>query len=354
MRFFILIPFLFFVTGCPTQESFPELNLEGIFSSVGLEGISINSLDQFEGKTYAATDSGLFKTTVGISNTWISLGLEAKNVIDIVFLAKQKLLAAIRLQVINEGKPTLFFSEDGGQSWHPQVNNYGGESGEYTFVSSLESFSKPSDTLFAHSADRTIAKSVNGGKQWEIVVGRWDNFGGSSQTVYINPFYQQTIWATGASALGEPYILKSNDSGKTWSNLSVLKNIEAICYDVITSQNEENVVLAGLGAGFEQALIIRRSTDGGDNWSTVFEGINTLTLTQSARNPEIIYASGQDASGSLFFIATNNFGDTWETVEFEEGPTQIQVNDMISVLKNGKEVLYFGTNKGVYSYTLEN
>lgn len=62
-------------------------------------------------------------------------------------------------------------------------------------------------------------------------------------------------------------------------------------------------------------------------------------MTHSPRNLLIIYASGSNTTGKLFVLVSADFGDTWQTIEMEDGPTGI------------REVLYFGTNNGVYSYT---
>ena len=292
-----------------SEPSVVDISFEGIFSKAGLDGIAVNTLNHFEGNMYAATDNGLYRRPEVSENLfWSSLGLQKQNVLQVAFLPETTLLAAIGLNFINEGEPTLFLSHDDGQNWQPWVNNYGGETGEYTFVASLVTPSKPSDTLFALGADRTVVRSLDGGKTWGVLTGQWDNFGGSSQSVYINSFQKEIIWAVGASALGTPYILKSADYGESWMSLDVLENIEAVCYDVITHPKEQSHILAGLGGGFDQALVIRKSTDGGANW---------------------------------------------ETVEFGDSPAQMQVNDMVSVLENGKEVLYFATNQGVYSYAFE-
>ncbi|MDZ7704111.1 MAG: hypothetical protein U5L04_06465 [Trueperaceae bacterium] len=52
-------------------------------------------------------------------------------------------------------------------------------------------------------------------------------------------------------------------------------------------------------------------------------------------------------------MVSSDFGESWQTVEYEDGPTGIRVNDMVSLEVNGREVLYFGTNQGVYSYWFE-
>ena len=357
MRFVIPIILFILFGGCGTDSDpgSAKISLEGSFAQAGLPGLKVNTFNQFEGNVYVATDGGLYRTQLGNKEkSWESLGLIEENVADIVFLPQGELMVAISLIFINDGEPTLFLSKDEGQSWQTWVNNYGGETGEYTFISSLATPTTPSDTIFAHGADRTVARSVDGGQLWELVTGRWDNFGGASRSVYINASQQETIWISGATALGQPYILKSKNNGESWDDLNILENVEAICFDIITPLNNRNVVLAGLGSGFAQALVIRKSTDGGQTWGTVFEGINTFTLAQSPKDDRVVYASGVNARGQLFFIASNDFGDSWQTVEFEGGPTQIRVNDMVSVLQNGKEVLYFGTNKGVYSFTFEN
>jgi len=128
--------------------------------------------------------------------------------------------------------------------------------------------------------------------------------------------------------------------------LTVLKNTEDTIHDLLINPNSSDQVIIGLGG-------ILKTTDNGESWEAAFNEAAIYTFAHSARNPEIVYASGVNARGQLFFIASGDFGDTWQTVEFESGPTQIRVNDMVSVLENGNEVLYFGTNKGVYSYTFE-
>ncbi|MEX0660899.1 MAG: hypothetical protein WEA58_06595 [Balneolaceae bacterium] len=146
-------------------------------------------------------------------------------------------------------------------------------------------------------------------------------------------------------------MLYRSNNGETWERITILGNeegtVEATVYDVtISSQNPEHV-LAGLG-------IIRKSTNNGETWTTVYNEAGIYTFTRSAGNPEVVYGSGENANGRLVFVASNDFGDTWEMVEFEENvSTGLRVNDMVSVLQDGEEVLYFATNKGLYSYRFE-
>lgn len=122
---------------------------------------------------------------------------------------------------------------------------------------------------------------------------------------------------------------------------------------VIINQKNAKYLLIGLSGSFMEANVIRKSTDSGETWDTVLEGNGIYTFTQSALDPEIVYASGRNQEGHLFFLASNNFGDTWQTLEHPESPSNIYVNDMVSIMEDNQEVIYLGTNKGLYSFTVD-
>jgi photosystem II stability/assembly factor-like uncharacterized protein len=356
MRFVIPIILFILFGGCGTgsDPGSAKISLEGSFVQAGLPGLEVNTLTRFEGNLYAGTDSGLYRGPEASENLlWTSLGLQRQDVLKVVFLQGGKLLAAIRISDFSGSIPSMFLSADDGQSWQVWVNNYGGETGEYTWVESLAATLAPSDTLFARVSGTTVARSINGGQEWHIVNGDWNLWGGAAVLVYSDPHQQGRIFAGGVNAFSSPYLLRSADYGENWTTLSVLENIEAVCYDVLTHPAKSTHILAGLGGAFDQALLIRKSTNGGTDWNTVHQGIITLTLTSSERNPAVVYASGINREGSLFFLASGDFGDTWQTVEYPESPADIQVNDMVSVTEDGREVLYLGTNKGIYSYRFE-
>ncbi len=350
---FVLIGTL--LVSCVTDSSSNQaITFDGSWETSGLSETTINNLSTFEGFMYAATDSGLYKKSLDDKqNTWASLGLEAQEVINTVFLRDDKLLTAIRFDTVNEGKTTLFLSNNNGESWQPWLNNFGGETGEYTHVSSITTASKPSDTIYVQSAERTIVRSVNGGQSWKIVTGDWNHFGGAPRTIYSDPYFKGRVWATGATPFESPYLLVSEDNGKNWTYLKQISTSAQICTDVISNPNNPNTILASLAGGFEQSNQIRKSTDGGQSWTTTFNNATVYTLTHSIRNPETVYASGRNADGTLFFAASGDFGDSWQTVAMPDSPTGIQVNDMVSVSEGGQEVLYLGTNKGLYSYRFE-
>ncbi|MFA5669471.1 MAG: hypothetical protein WC967_09505 [Balneolaceae bacterium] len=344
MRFIIPIILFIFISGCGTDSGSDssKISLEGSFSKPSLPEQEIFEIKTLDENLYAGTDNDLYFKSKSES-AWQPMGLPNGKVRTFVVLSEQELLASV---YFNSDSSTIARTTDGGKSWNPFRNGFGGSQQVIPYI--MDANPKNPSVIFARSAPITnVARSINGGADWKSVVGTWDNPNlGTSTVVKIDSNNPQNIWAGGANAYFHPSLFKSENGGDNWEGLVVIKDIEATIYDILISLNSSDQVIVALGGG------IHKSTDSGKTWSTVsVEGAGVFTLTHSARNTKIVYATGLNAQGTLFFAASGDFGDTWETVEFEGGPTQIQVNDMISVLQNDKEVLYFGTNKGVYSYT---
>jgi len=339
-------------TSCSTDSAPPDQPTL-CSGNCDLSGIAVNRFVRFEGTLYAATDSGLYRSPISDTLAWSSLGLQKKKVKDVAFLAGNRLLAAVGIADFSSGIPSLFLSADNGRRWQAYMNNYGGETGKYTWVEALAAASKPSDTLFAHAAERTIVRSTDGGKNWNVVIGRWSNFGGASKSLFSDPFQTGRIWASGANPFEQPYLLKSTDYGTSWKNLSNIGTTAQVCYDMVSHPRNENLIIAGMDGNFNPSLQIRKSTDGGQSWQTVLEGFGIRTLAHSKQNADWIYASGRNKDGTLFVLLSTDFGNAWEEITIRETPGGIVVNDIVSALVDGQEVLYFGTNKGVFRYEFE-
>lgn len=348
MRFFLAnfyLPLILSITlfgGCSTQPDFPER------SRSDLSEAEINSFNQFEETLYASTAKGLYRKEK-TDTSWVSLGLTQKEVLEVVFLPDGRLLAAVRINDFNDGIPSLFLSTNDGQSWQPYMSNYGGET-DITWIGSITATSIPSDTVLTNGG--AIARSINGGQHWEVYGEKWFHGGGWHPLIITDPFHAGNIWAGGADAILLPYLLKSEDWGKTWQSFSALENIEATVYDVAVKPTDEDVILVGFGGGVGPANVIRKTIDGGKTWHTAYEDINTRTFTHSALNPAIVYASGVNQAGSLFFLTSTDFGETWQKTEIESEESRFIINDMLSVMQEGREVLYLGTNRGLYTYPL--
>ncbi len=330
---------------CSTDsQSTKQLNVEGSFGEPSLPEQEIFEIKANDETLYAGTDNNLYLKSEKES-AWQPLGLPAGKVRTFVVLSEQELLASVNFN--NGDSSTIARTNDGGKSWNPFRNGYGGNLQVIPF--SMDAEKKNPAVLFARSSPfMYVARSINGGANWENLIGTWNNPNlGAGIFVKIDSNNPQNVWAGGANAFFQPSLFKSENGGDDWKGLTVLKNTEATIHDLLINPNSSDQAIIGLGG-------ILKTTDNGESWEAAFNEAAIYTLTHSARDPEVVYGSGVNALRQLFFIASNDFGDSWQTVEFEGGPTQIQVNDMISVMQNGKEVLYFGTNKGLYSFTFEN
>lgn len=328
-------------SGCGTG---PGTFTSGQWQQTGLDGISINKLNLFEENIFAASDSGLYRMKKA-TDDWTSLGLTEEEVLDIAFLQDNKWLVAIRISDFSSGIPSLYLSSNEGQSWQTYMNNYGEETGKYTWIQSLATISKPSDTLFAIGGQAYV-RSLNGGKHWELLGKRWDLWG-ELKFLIADSYHKGHIWIGGRNALSLPILAQSTDNGDTWQGLKIAEEgVETTVRDLWVAPEDTSTILITTGG-------IQRSADGGQNWQPVFEEAFISTFTHSARNPEVVYASGENADGTLFFAASRDFGDSWEMVEWEDSPAGVEVNDMATVMVDGREVLCLGTNNGVFTYRFE-
>lgn len=331
--------------GCGTDASSTDH-----WNSAGLHDTHIQTIHAIGEVIFVGTSQGVYKKDIQLDSGWNKSGLDIDSsvVVDFILWSPEELLAAIKYDAVRTKKPTLFKSVDGGDFWMPvQINKP--EELNYFVIKDMEKQSGTQKNLFTYVG--RIVKSEDGGRVWNIVYEE----GGVSEFLTIDDNYPNYIWTGGWTNIFSPYLAKSEDGGKTWAllNSNVYTNSDATCYDIVAHPDNPGLILVTMGGSVATANVIRKSNNGGQTWQTVMEGINTGTFTHSARSTKTVYASGRNTSGTLFFAQTENFGDSWEIIEMENSPTDIQVNDMVAVETEGREVLYFGTNKGVYSYMFD-
>jgi hypothetical protein len=339
--------------GCTTGQE-PDYKFIGSWKLLGLQHTEINVIKEGGEGLLIGADKGVFQWNIQ-QGEFTDLGLGSEQIIGIAEFRDGELLVGTKALGFSSGETTLFRLVEGEKSWEPYMNNFGGETGEYTFINKGPLNRKSnSDTVWVRVGN-AVAKSIDKGSKWELILGDWGSWGGSAPLFYLDPFLKDNIWVGGVSALSEAYLYRTTDNGDSWTDVTsgLSDGIEAVTYDAITFPKKDNTVLAGLSGTVREAFKIKKSKDMGENWNTVYDEAGIHCFTHSAIIPEIVYASGINTQGQLFFIASNDFGDTWQTIEYPESPTRIHVNDMVSVMEDGQEVIYLGTNKGLYSFTLE-
>ena len=345
--FFLLIVIIcsaMYLTGCGNSTGTESRNnsTEGTFRSLALENREVYELRSYNGYLFAGTDRGLYRRKVS-QNSWKSVGMTEASIRTFVVFSKQEILAPLNFG--NGDSVTIGKTTDGGDSWIPFRNGFGGDLRVIPLTLAVHPDSP--DILYARGFFN-VAKSTNRGRSWESVFATWETLG-SAKFVTIDPNKPDIVWAGGATAIFAINLLISADGGDNWKrldkNVQKLENVfESTANDLIIKPGNSSEVLLGMSDG------ISRSKDMGESWESVFSSAKVQTLTRSKLNPQTIFASGNNSQGNLFFLITRDFGDTWQTIEMEDRPFGIQVNDVIAVENGDREILYFATNKGVYSF----
>ena len=339
---------MLYLTGCGNSTGTDSRNnsTEGTFRFLALENREIHELRHAD-QLFAGTSQGLVRlemTSGEVQST--ETFMEQAGVRTFVFIDETTwLISAVFSN--NSDSSNIYRTTNRGESWQMFNNGFGGN--EKWIPAMMDNYKDRPQTIFARTPGRTnVGRTDDAGQSWESVVGTWDNPNlGTNRFVKVDPHNPEVVWAGGASALFQPNLWYSTDNGKEWSGFLVIENVETTVFDIISRSNNTEELLAGLSG------IIRKSTDGGESWKTVFGGIRIRTMAQSVRDNNTVYVSGLAPSSRPFFAVSFDFGNNWEMVEFENGPDNIVVNDMLSVMESETEVLYFATNKGVYSFRFD-
>jgi photosystem II stability/assembly factor-like uncharacterized protein len=176
-----------------------------------------------------------------------------------------------------------------------------------------------------------IYKSVDGGMTWETK-GLPDV--GSIGKVLIDPNDDETIFV---GAMGPLFrndnnrgVYRSINDGNTWEQVLFVSDSTGIIDMAIHPSNGDIVYAASWERirrpnnrqyGGETSRIYR-TTDGGDNWTELTNGLPSIpsekgriSIDISQSNPNVLYASYAEATGSMEGIfKTTNGGDTWTEV----------------------------------------
>lgn len=191
----------------------------------------------------------------------------------------------------------------------------------------------PGDPMITYigAASGGLWKTQDGGLGWKPI---FDDQGVSSVgSIALAPSDPKTLWlGTGetfvirpAHAMGDG-IYKSEDAGKTWTNMG-LEKTGRIGRIVVHPTNKDIVYAAALGHtyGPQKERGVFRSKDGGKTWEHVLfvdEGTGASDITIDPQNPNNLYAAmwsihintwGLNSGGPGGGIyRSQDGGDTWE------------------------------------------
>jgi photosystem II stability/assembly factor-like uncharacterized protein len=346
-----IILFMIFTVVISASCGTDALEISGRWQFEGLEGTQVNKIvpSPSGDRLALATTNGVF---IYKNNHFTPAGLQDEEIADLVFLKEMEMLAAIRITLMDGGENSMFKTTDEGSSWEVFMGNYGGDEGKYTLISALAIHPNNTNHLFARGAVN-VSQSIDGGQTWESIYYDWNWIAMNASLLKIDSNNPNIIWAGGRNGVGQPYLTKTEDGGASWENLwrklQIFEDIvfSSTAYSIAIRPGQSSHLLLGLGVG------VFRSTDLGESWESVFNEASVLTMANSPRSSRTIYASGINQQRTLFVLITTDFGTTWQTIEMDNSPKDIRVNDMIVVEQDGDEVLFLGTNKGVFSFRVD-
>ncbi|MEZ4778941.1 MAG: T9SS type A sorting domain-containing protein [Flavobacteriaceae bacterium] len=236
----------------------------------------------------------------------------------------------------------IFKTTDAGASWTPIFDEY-----DMLSIGDIEISKNNTNILWVGTGEVNagggslaydgdgIYKSEDGGTTWEVK-GLPDI--GSISKIVLDPNDDNTIFVGGMGPLfrndTNRGVYRSTDGGDTWEQKLFVSDSTGII-DMAIHPSNGNIIYAASWERIRRPQYrqyggetsrIYRSTDGGENWSELTNGLPSLpsekgriSIAISQSNPNVLYARYADAAGSIQGVyRTADGGDTW--VEMNSAP----------------------------------
>lgn len=340
----LLIVLLIAFSGCGDDSI--RINLQGEWRQLGMDSLRTLKIQVHGNEIYLGTEKGIYRKPVD-GGEWELLGLEQSRISSFVVFSSRELLVPIS---INEGDSIdIAKTTDGGKTWFSFQNGFGGD---YDFTPGVLTRKPNTDYLFAR-AIYNVARSPDRGNTWESVRGPWDAIG-TALFLTIDPNYPNTILTGGANAIFQPNLIHSDDNGDTWQLIDITVDGEGLLTDLVLHPANNQAWIVGVSKDVGTKISIKKTRDEGKIWKTTREGERILNLVKSPQDGRVVYASGANDQQGPWFIASRDFGDTWQEVI---NPDEISIPitaDITAIQRGESDILFFATNRGVFSYTIEN
>ncbi len=304
-------------------------------------GVEIITFGESESEVFMAGLQGVYRTYDN-GKTWIesNTGFVGSEVVDLV----TSLDGTIYATTYNLG---IFKSTDGGKNWvfaSFGIKNWYGMQ--------LATHPEDADTLFT-TTNGGVYKSTNAGKSWELIGGSDlcdDEDAGGNCHYHGIVVEKEAPFKVLVGSGGDQYakegvgLTGSEDNGESWRNSDDGFVRDVHVSKLVIDPNNNNVFYAttqgeteytdkvGDGAG------VFKSTDRGNNWTQINNGLNSLETNVLAVDPndsDVLYL-GTDDDGIYKSI---NGGENWKKLI----PTaSFGVGDIIVDPQNSNNV-YMGT-----------
>jgi photosystem II stability/assembly factor-like uncharacterized protein len=274
-------------------------------------------------KVLCGNDGGIFKTTTG-ANSWTDLsnGLAIKQYYRMASSASNAnfILAGAQdngTDLYNGSTWNQVYGDDGMQ---PLVD-YTNDMIEYASIEYGELF-----------------KSIDGGNAFNDITPPNAGLDNWTTPYVLNPTHHNTIIA------GYNDVFRSYDGGNTWNTISSIHMVGDIINSLVIAPSDTNYIYAASYGNIISTI------DNGNTWTDI---TGSLPISQSAisgitvssYDPKKIWVTFSDYQDTLKVFASKDGGNTW--TNYSGTLPNIPV-DCITYQPNSKDVLYIGTDFGVF------
>ena len=313
------------------------------FTQIGLNGLRVYELVLFDDDSLiAATNDGIYAKDLNKNSPFERIGLEGRNVVDLIVFNPGHIIATTGTRGSSSDQPGIHETINGGDQW--QRHNFGeGPDGETAHSLSLNPSEK--GTVYA-TGNAVVAKSIDYGRNWEIIWGEWGAFASSTAVAEVNPFKLTDLWYGGQGAVENGYLglLRNYQPVQQWDDL--VDNPTVALEFAFSGREGQNILV-----GFEGAVM--KTTNNGAEWNQVIDGHKNgirffYGIRHSERRNERVYAGGWlkgVKEQSLVLFISEDSGDTWQEHSFDfemsGGVLSMATDDF-----DDREIVYVGLDGG--------
>lgn len=287
---------------------------------VGPEGgvtLKVSPAPSNTARAFAMTYTYVFRTEN--ANTWEFINLRG---------SPRDILATTPLKALIVTDDSLYYSNDGGNTWVPLMPiEVGGV------------LSENRDTLIYLLANNTLYKCTDGGFNWlQVAPFGYDN---PTRLEYA-PSNSSVLYASVELENDSAFVLKSTDGGSSWTTIFIPSDTLLVSefYDIEVNPWDENEVFLSPGLSSGPSGLIY-SPDGGNTWVLLQGSPGVAVIT-----PTDVEFISQDTILITNFLPQNLYigireGGGWI---FEEMKT---LPDPMALEVSG-DTIYVATTRGVY------